>query len=128
METPALSITQNLNLQLSPEDISAIAGLIRDVSTQPIAVGAPGLPADTPLPGQYWREQGGTYAGIMRGDDGTLYHLIIGPDSMDIEDQEWGGYGQTEEGAQSCWDGLANTIELVESEHDHPAAQATGNE
>jgi len=123
METPALSITQNLHLQLSPKDIDALASIIREVSAQPVT-GSLAVTLDAPLPGQFWREQGGTCAGIMRGDDSTLYHLIVGSDSMDIEGKQWGSYGQTEEGAQSCWDGLANTRALVESKHDHPAAQA----
>ena len=78
----------------------------------------------TPLPGQLWLAQGGTYAGIVRGDDGTLFHLIVGPESMDFDEQPWGGRGKDEEGATSIWDGLANTRALVESKIDHPAAQA----
>ncbi|MFC3340037.1 DUF1566 domain-containing protein [Paracandidimonas soli] len=79
---------------------------------------------NVPLPGQNWPEQGGTYAGIMRGDDGTLYHLIVGPEATDIGDQPWGAYGKEEPGATSIWDGRANTRALVDSKHDHPAAQA----
>lgn len=117
-----LNIEHNLRLELPPEAVAALVGLIRGASAQP-ATGTAIL-IDAPLPGQHWADQVGTYAGIMRGDEGLLYHLIIGPDSMDFEDQPWGSEGQNEPGASSCWDGKANSQALIESPHDHPAAQA----
>jgi hypothetical protein len=37
-----------------------------------------------PAIGAYWHGQGGIYAGIVRGKDGTPdYHLIVGPEAAD---------------------------------------------
>lgn len=78
-----------------------------------------------PTIGQHWHGQGGVYAGLVRGTDGTPdYHLIVPTDPAgQLEEIEWGGYGQNEPGATSDRDGLANTRSLFDSEHDHPAAQ-----
>jgi len=76
-----------------------------------------------PRVGELWPEQGGTYAGIMRGDDGTQYHLIVSGDAGDLNGLPWGAYGEREDAAASKWDGQANTAALVASEHDHPAAE-----
>lgn len=74
-----------------------------------------------PAIGAEWPEQGGIYAGLMRGrDDHPDYHLIIAMSESDGEFQ-WGGYGD-ESSATSKWDGLANTRALIE-EGDHPAAE-----
>lgn len=70
--------------------------------------------------GEMWEEQGGIYAGIMRGDD-CLYHLIICPArQMDTPSLEWGPVGKTT-AATSNWDGLGNTLALTGDKH--PAAQ-----
>lgn len=78
-----------------------------------------------PRLGAPWPEQGGIYAGIVRGRDGAPdHHLIIPADpAASIQEITFGGYGHKIIGAESHWDGLANTRALVESEHDHPAAQ-----
>lgn len=70
----------------------------------------------TPRIGQTWPEQGGIYAGIMAGRDGKPdYHLILAPagSAGDIEDIEWGAYGKRTEGADSYFDGKANTAAMV---------------
>ena len=83
-------------------------------------------PAGTQTPpriGAHWPEQGGVYAGVMRGvEGGPDYHLIVhsGPDG---EALAWGGYGEREPGATDDWDGLKNTLALLSSAHDHPAAK-----
>jgi hypothetical protein len=77
-----------------------------------------------PRIGEEWPGQGGVYAGIMRGEAGKPdYHLIV-PTSPDAyaASMTWGGEGQNVLGAQSEYDGLANTMALVES-GDHPAAE-----
>lgn len=82
---------------------------------------------NAPLPGQPWPEQGGIYAGIVRGDDGTLAHIIVAPKGSVgcIEGITWGGYGSETAGAQSRWDGFSNTVDLLREPDDkHPAAQA----
>ncbi|UNL06526.1 DUF1566 domain-containing protein [Pseudomonas aeruginosa] len=74
-----------------------------------------------PAIGAEWPDQGGIYAGLMRGRDGHPdYHLIVASAESDGELQ-WGGYG-SESSATSKWDGLANTNALVE-EGGHPAAE-----
>lgn len=47
--------------------------------------------ASTPPPiGTMWPEQGGIYAGVMRGERGHHYHLIIAPRDTELSDIEWG--------------------------------------
>lgn len=78
-----------------------------------------------PRIGEYWPSQGGVYAGLMRGENGQPdYHLIVarGAEGF-IKEIAWGSQGQDEPGAKSEWDGWGNTRALVESEHDHPAAE-----
>jgi hypothetical protein len=82
-------------------------------------------PAQPPRIGEHWPEQGGVYAGLMRGADGQPdYHLIVaaGDDGF-TEEIAWGGHGQDAPGAKSEWDGQANTLALASAEHDHPAAE-----
>ncbi|MEL7937630.1 DUF1566 domain-containing protein [Pseudomonas delhiensis] len=82
---------------------------------------AAAVTSNVPAIGAEWPEQGGIYAGLMRGRDGhPNYHLIIAMSESDGELQ-WGGYGD-ESSATSKWDGLANTRALIE-EGDHPAAE-----
>ena len=81
-------------------------------------------PAGIPPIGSEWPEQGGIYAGLMRGSDGHPdYHLIVatGPDA-EIEEIKWGEAGEQVPGADSEWDGLANTNALCASENDPAAA------
>ncbi len=78
-----------------------------------------------PKIGEFWHEEGGVYAGLMRGENGQSdCHLIIptAPEAY-VEEIKWGGYGKDESGANSSFDGLANTTALNESEIKHPAAQ-----
>ena len=86
------------------------------------ATTAPGTP---PAPGQYWPEQGGTYAGVMRGAPGRpAYHLIVatGPAGM-AADLAWGPEGKKIAGADCEWDGQANTAAIMASGLDCPAAK-----
>lgn len=71
-----------------------------------------------PIPGQFWPEQHGFYAGIMPALDGQpAYHLILDPADLIAADgsaeHEWGEYGKKIAGADSLTDGLANTKALV---------------
>jgi hypothetical protein len=78
-----------------------------------------------PAVGEYWKQAGGIYAGIVRGEKGaTDHHLIVaaGPDGFSRE-ITFGGRGQSIEGAVSDLDGYANTLALASSAHDHPAAE-----
>ena len=78
-----------------------------------------------PAIGQYWQGQGGFYAGLMRGQDGQPdYHLVVTPaDLGEVKAITWGGKGESDAGAESEWDGQANTNALLNSAHSHPAAE-----
>ncbi|QZI68702.1 DUF1566 domain-containing protein [Pseudomonas protegens] len=74
-----------------------------------------------PAIGEVWPGQGGIYAGFMparNGADG--YHLILGEE---LGRFEWGQYGD-ESPATSLIDGRANTLALIESGSEYPAATA----
>ena len=72
-----------------------------------------------PAIGGYWPTQGGFYAGDMRGDDGTVYGLIVSDCDVakDVGAATWGPAGKHE---LSEWDGLSNTQNLGTT---HPAAK-----
>lgn len=78
-----------------------------------------------PRIGEFWPEQGGVYAGQMRGVDGAVdYHLVVAAgDEGQQAELEWGGSGEEEPCATSEWDGKANTAALVASVNEHPAAE-----
>jgi hypothetical protein len=76
-----------------------------------------------PRLGDIWPGEGGVYVGLMRGN-GQQWHVIVPTDAKAfLPEVAWGGYGQDEPGATSDQDGLANTIALVQSKHEHPAAE-----
>ncbi|BCX53736.1 hypothetical protein CTYAZ2_33160 [Comamonas testosteroni] len=72
-----------------------------------------------PKIGDYWPGQGGFYAGDMRGDDGTVYGLIVSDCDVakDVGTAAWGPAGEHQ---LSEWDGLTNSLSLGAS---HPAAK-----
>ena len=72
-----------------------------------------------PAIGDYWPSQGGFYAGDMRGDDGTVYGLIVAEcgDTKDAGRAKWGPDGERD---LSQWDGQDNTRRLV---NECPAAK-----
>lgn len=77
--------------------------------------------------GEYCKFFGGTFAGLMRSEPGMPdYYLFMatGPDGA--VDLPWGGYGEEEPGAKHEHDGLANTIALMASKIEHPAAKFAG--
>ena len=63
-----------------------------------------------PAIGQLWKEQGGIYAGIIRGLSGAPdNHLVVAPaETGEISSIAWGPY-KTIKGADSYHDGRANT-------------------
>lgn len=67
--------------------------------------------AQPPLPGQYWPEQQGWYAGIARSEYGLCHWHLILPDATPETDfvSCWGEYGKIVPGADSRHNGLANT-------------------
>ncbi|APR40467.1 DUF1566 domain-containing protein [Paraburkholderia sp. SOS3] len=85
------------------------------VNEAAVAIAAPAI-------GEYWPGQGGIYAGIMPGEDGQRpYHLIVS--ATDVEDVAYGGYGSKVPGADSRYDGAANTRALLAATTEHPAAK-----
>jgi hypothetical protein len=70
-----------------------------------------------PALGAIWPEQGGIYAGIVRGNGSTPdHHLIVCADpSGNLKDLPWGEYGKDVTGASSKSDGAANTRAMAEA-------------
>ena len=70
-----------------------------------------------PAVGQYWKGQGGIYAGLMRGNAGKPdYHLILATaDASKFRDVEYGLYGTEVTGAGDEFDGAANTAALAKA-------------
>lgn len=75
------------------------------------------LTTTPPLPGQYWPEQNGHYAGIMRSADrSSAWHVVV-PDApaKPLLKMPWGKYGQDVPGANCRLDGYANTLAMAEA-------------
>lgn len=70
-----------------------------------------------PVPGQYWPAQKGWYAGICRSEDGlTGWHLILPKGAkFCFKDVTWGERGQEVASAKNNFDGLANTIAMMDA-------------
>ncbi|MCG8393330.1 MAG: DUF1566 domain-containing protein [Pseudomonadales bacterium] len=79
-------------------------------------------PDQIPAIGEVWPEQGGIYAGMVRGSNGLPDYHLIAAHPQEEKKLEWGTAGIEVSGADHEWDGLANTIALAEDGHDHPAA------
>jgi len=82
-------------------------------------------PSNAPQVGESWPGQGGKVAGLIKPDDGTEPYFLIVSTSKAGRNKgiAYGGYGTDEPGAASKWDGKANTLSLVNSETEHPAAE-----
>ncbi len=88
---------------------------------------APSLPVGAVPPlGAIWPGQGGVNSGLMRGLDGARDYYLIMPTGNDAEFDElkYGPRDLEVKGADSAWDGLANTKALIGSGKSHPAAEA----
>ncbi|MBX3660698.1 MAG: hypothetical protein KF740_19865 [Ramlibacter sp.] len=72
--------------------------------------------------------QGGTLGPLMRAEPGSGqedYFIIVPTDPASaIAKIAYGGEGKITKGADSEWDGLANTRALATSKNKHPAARA----
>ena len=102
-------------VEIDPADIanaltpSALAKALMDKLSA--AARAPGS-LEIPCIGAMWPEQGGIYAGIMRGEFGHGYHLIISPRDAELSDLEWGDDSKMIDGAISDRDGLKNSLAI----------------
>jgi hypothetical protein len=69
-----------------------------------------------PRIGEVFSGQGGIYAGIMRGENGSPdYALIVPTDPRAVLRGAWGEYGKRVVGADNLRDGMANTIAMAEA-------------
>ncbi|WP_053183609.1 DUF1566 domain-containing protein [Pseudomonas thivervalensis] len=105
----------------SPDELMVLKLATLSMSAQPatFAISAPAI-------GEYWPDQGGVNAGLMRGENGTPDYWLIVPTHESVKGKKlaFGGYEVDEPEAASRRDGLANTLHLVEgSGQNHPAAQ-----
>lgn len=114
--------TQNVIIlppHVSADALSSMERLMQGLGRAEFAAPAKEQPSTKPAIGNIWPEQGGFYAGDMRGDDGTVYGLIISNCDVDkdVGTSAWGPEGEHN---LSEWDGLANTNQLRAT---HPAAK-----
>ena len=106
------------DLTISSPDEGVVLKLATLAIAAAPAIAASGIPAI----GEYWPGEGGVNGGLFPGGD-KPYYLIV-PTGSDAEStHEWGGYGDELNGANSPWDGQANTADLVGVDTSHPAAQ-----
>ena len=75
-----------------------------------------------PAIGQHWHGQGGTYVGVIRGEDGNPDYHLVAPVHAQIASITYGGHGKRTDGANYRRDGMANTKALLASGTEHPAA------
>jgi hypothetical protein len=107
---------------MSIELIEAAAG--DGTATIDNCTGTPLRTIAAPALGAYWAEQGGVYAGLVRGADGeTDRHLIIATDPAGkFEGVQWGAYGKRIDGADSKHDGMGNTRAMAQAGNTTAAA------
>ena len=80
--------------------------------TQAVNINAP-IAIVTPRIGEVWPNQGGVYAGIMRGEAGRPdYHLIVTIGSQFEVSGQWGTYGK-KINADSRTNGAGNTTVMA---------------
>lgn len=107
----------NITIHHAPSGIPSLgAALLQACMAQPEEdspeTGAACTPVNRPAIGDYWPSQGGFYAGDMRGDDGTVYGLIVSDcdTAKDVGTAKWAPDGERD---LSSWDGLDNTRRLL---------------
>jgi len=102
---------ENLTINIGATNGAPALGveLLHAMSTSDDKHGMPIIDHARPAIGEYWPGQGGIYAGDFRGDDGSIYGLIVSPD-QDAGRATWGPNGERD---LSNWDGLENTRRLA---------------
>jgi hypothetical protein len=85
------------------------------------SIALPGVPRI----GTPWKGQGGLNGGMFPGENGAPDYFLIGVDSPLAKHKgiAYGGYRTRTPGADSKFDGLANTEALLASGNDHPLAK-----
>ena len=76
-----------------------------------------------PAIGQHWHGQGGTYVGVIRGENGQPDYHLVAPKHAQTASIIYGHQGHRVTGADHIRDGLANTQALLAHEAEHPAAR-----
>lgn len=111
-----------VSVQMTEDDVSAVVPAFLRCGSHPVGPGKP------PVIGQPWPDQGGVYAGLMRGTDGNPdYHLVVATDPAgNLANLRWGGY-EKDSKATSDTDGLANTKTLQEDGQEHPVLDVLKN-
>jgi len=78
--------------------------------------------------GSFVPEQGGYYAGVVRGENGAPdHHLFVAPEDASADEVRWGKYGKSIEGARLVNDGAANTEALIAAGECHQTTGLKGN-
>ncbi|WP_262375117.1 DUF1566 domain-containing protein [Pseudomonas lundensis] len=120
MKSAPLFNAKTVNINVSIFGGSAPGTCLTELG--PASLGLRCQPIDGSIPelGAVWPGQGGLNGGLVaaRGEVPAHYLIIA---AQDAGSHEWGGRGR-ESQAASKWDGLANTVTLMEG--DHPAAKA----
>ena len=104
----------------SPDEAVVLRLATMAIGVKPVAA-----TSDVPVIGEFWPAQGGVNAGLMRGENGQPDYWLIVPTHESVKGKKlaYGGYEVDEPEAASRFDGLANTLHLVEgSAQTHPAA------
>ncbi len=118
MQSNVLTTYTRGDLMISGPDEAVVLKLATMSIAAAPAIAVSGIPAI----GEYWPGEGGVNGGLFPGGD-KPYYLIVPTGSDSEARHEWGGYGDELNGANSPWDGQANTADLVGSDASHPAAQ-----
>lgn len=103
----------------NPQFAAVVLQMISEESQDAAAPKIDGVPAI----GQHWIGQGGTYVGVMRGENGEPDYHLIAPKHAQTDSIIYGGYGQRITGADHIRDGLTNTRALLAADTEHPAAK-----
>ena len=118
MQANQLTTYTRGDLTISSPDHEAVLKLASLATAAVPAASVGGVPAV----GEYWPGEGGINGGLFQGGD-RPYYLIV-PTGADAEGTfEFGSYGKELEGAMSPHDGMTNTVDLVETDNDYPAAR-----
>jgi len=114
---------ENVTITTPGPELADIESLLQRLASSSHAAQPAAATAGAPRIGEVWAGQGGVYAGVARYPDGD-YHLVVADAKEGERDAiKWGGYGDDEPNATSDIDGKANTLALVGSQTQHPAAE-----
>ncbi len=116
--------TELITLQLGDGALSVPKESLMLAWLNQVLINAPPAPASSSIPriGTEWPGEGGVYAGIGRGENGKPdYHIIVPTCDDAFAKEITFGPARDMPGANSEYDGRANTLSLV-NEGGHPAA------